>query len=455
VRADPIVFFMGGPSYPAIDAFSVLGYFDHTAYTKHRDLILVDLRGTRSSRPFLHCPEFDRLEAATWPNEPTQAQRDRSDRACRTRLAGIADLRHYGSVDTAKDARDLRKALGYGRWNVMAFSAGGEPALQYLRIDPDGIRAAVLDAPVTSLSRPSATPWYPTEAMSRMVGQLFAGCASQPACAKAFPDLKARFWHEVDRLNRHPLLVHIPVAGGGSVRFRVSGYFFQQDIVAALGDIGLLPYAPALLDDLLRNGIEPLYDFTIGPPFPLAPFLAEGRTIAYRCREFAAFQTRATTEIAMQRFPRWRRVALDEFRGTHHQCSLWQVGRDPVVRNPVESDVPTLLFQGEWDDSIPNPPIDAAARHLKNGTLVKVPGVGHGSLASYGGWQACPRSVATAFLHHPTAPVDTTCVGHMPHIVFRTSLPSAGSLGSTLRSAVDRCGDSAYSPAGCSFRRRW
>ncbi|HXJ63506.1 MAG TPA: hypothetical protein VNN79_07110, partial [Actinomycetota bacterium] len=98
-RPDPIVFVMGGPSYPAIDPFSMLAYFDHTPYTAHRDLILVDLRGTRSSRPFLNCPGFDRLDAATWPEGATPAQADAAERACRDHLSRTADLRHYGSVD--------------------------------------------------------------------------------------------------------------------------------------------------------------------------------------------------------------------------------------------------------------------------------------------------------------------------------------------------------------------
>ncbi|MGH2637281.1 MAG: hypothetical protein ACRDHU_14210 [Actinomycetota bacterium] len=51
VRRDPVVFLQGGPSYPAIDPFSVTVYFDRTPYTKHRDLILVDVRGTGSSTP--------------------------------------------------------------------------------------------------------------------------------------------------------------------------------------------------------------------------------------------------------------------------------------------------------------------------------------------------------------------------------------------------------------------
>jgi pimeloyl-ACP methyl ester carboxylesterase len=454
VRPDPVVFFMGGPSYPAIDAFSLFVYFDHTAYTAHRDLILVDFRGVRSSRPFLNCPVYDKVEAATWPEGPNQAQKDRADLACARRTRMLGDPRRYGSVDTALDIRDLRRALGISQWNVMAFSAGGEPALQYLRIDPKGIRAAILDAPVTNLSRPGVTPWWWVEIPNRLLNLTLGGCAAQPSCAKAFPNLKARFWHLVEQLDRHPHHVDIRVAGGGSLGLNVSGYFFQQDVAGLLGDPFAQPFAPAIIDDLIRNGIDPLYDFTIDPPFPSADVIPDGRTRAYRCREFFAFQTRDTIQVAMDRFPRWSRVARAGFADDHHICHLFDVGRASAVRNPVSSDAPTLVFEGEWDPAVPNPPIEAAARHFRNGTLVQVPGIGHGALASWVGWQDCPRSVATAFLNHPTAPVDTTCVDHMPHVVFETSLPSGLSPGSALRSAVDRCAVSASSPARCSFWRR-
>ena len=150
----------------------------------------------------------------------------------------------------------------------------------------------------------------------------------------------------------------------------------------------------------------------------------------------------------MDRFPRWSRLALAEFVGVHHECHLWDTGRDARVNNPVTSDVPSLVFQGEWDPAVPNPPIQAAASHLRNGTFVQVPGIGHGALGSYLGWQDCPRSVAAAFLRNPTAPLDASCVAAMPHVHFETSLPSFGGSRSDdvralLRDTRERCGSDA------------
>jgi hypothetical protein len=64
--------------------------------------------------------------------------------------------------------------------------------------------------------------------------------------------------------------------------------------------------------------------------------------------------------------------------------------------------------------------------------------------------------VATAFLNHPTAPVDTSCVEAMPHVVFETSLGGAAGghdVEALLREARERCAapaERSYPPVGGS-----
>jgi pimeloyl-ACP methyl ester carboxylesterase len=425
-RPAPIVFLMGGPGYPGIDAFSVDGYFGRAAYTRDRDLILVDYRGNRSSDPFLSCPEFDRLDERTWPEGPTDRQVLATHAACHDRLEDIAELRHYGSLDVAKDVRDLRVSLGLERWNVVAFSAGGEPAFQLLRIDADGVRAAILDAPVTNLWRPSASPWWPVEPLDRMFRLTFDGCRAQPACDRAFPDLERRFMRLVERLDRHPERVELPVEGGGTVPLRVTGDILLQDVGFALGDPTALRFNPALVDWVVRSDLQEFYGFPIGPPFPIADFIAEGFVNSYRCREFSAFQTPERVGAQARRFPTWSTFAEEQAAFERRVCDAWDVGRAPAwMGDPVRSAVPTLVFQGEWDIAVPNPPIEVAAGSLPEGTLVRIPGIGHGALVSSAGWQRCPRSIAERFLNRPALPIDLGCIDDMPRVRFATGFERA------------------------------
>ena len=47
---DPILFVMGGPDYPGVDSFSTF-YLGHKAFSRNRDWILFDARGTGRSQP--------------------------------------------------------------------------------------------------------------------------------------------------------------------------------------------------------------------------------------------------------------------------------------------------------------------------------------------------------------------------------------------------------------------
>lgn len=437
-QPDPVVFLMGGPSYPAIDPFSTLFYFDDAPYVEDRDLILVDFRGTVSSDPFLSCPEFGQLEVDTWPERPTVEEFFQANRACRDRLAEVADLRHYGSVDTALDVRDLRIALGLDRWNVIAFSAGGEPAFQLLRLDPAGIRAIVLDSPVTNLVRPDVVHWWWLEVPDRLLRLVFDGCRQQPACDAAFPRLETRFMRLVARLNEDPQTVTIPVEGGGSVSFDVNGDILMLEVAFVVGDPLALEFGPAIVDEIARTGFEMLFDFTIGPPEPpLEPIVAEGRTSSYRCREVFAFQTPAMNRISARLFPAWESVPFEDPRFDRRMCEAWDVGRaSPSLRRYVTSATPALLLSAEWDGAVPNSAIEAAAAHLRGSTLVEVPGIGHGALASFFGWQGCPRSITAAFLDRPHGVVDTGCVNDMPRVVFW--VPGDGSGGARLGTLLER-----------------
>ena len=437
-RPDPVVLLMGGPSFPAIDPFSTLFYFDDAPYVEDRDLILVDFRGTRWSEPFLSCPEFGQLEVDAWPEFPTEEEVFRANRACRDRLEQVADLRHYGSIDTAQDVRDLRIALGLDRWNVIAFSAGGEPAFQLLRVDPGGIRAIVFDSPVTNLVRPDVVHWWWLEVPDRRLGLVFDGCREQPACDAAFPHLETRFMRLVARLNGSPQTITVPVEGGGSVSFDVNGDILMVELSFIVGDPLTWEFGPAILDEVARSGIEVLFDFTIGPPEPPSePIVAEGRTSSYRCREVFAFQTPAMNRIAARHFPAWEFLPFEAPRYDRHICEAWDVGRaSPSLRRYVTSDTPALLFSGEWDWAVPNPAIEAAAAHLRDAALVEVPGIGHGALVNFFGWHACPRSITAAFLDRPQGVVDTGCVNDMPRVVFW--VPGDGSVNARLGTLLGR-----------------
>jgi pimeloyl-ACP methyl ester carboxylesterase len=151
-RPDPIVWLAGGlggrlvARAPAIVRSGVLD-----GWRADRDVILYDQRGAGLSEPRL-CPE----EAANWQGQPGRedslafrARRREVAARCRESFgrAGF-NLSQYNSAVSAHDLQDLRRALGYKQWNLYGPSYGARLALVAMRDAPEGIRSAIVAAPI-------------------------------------------------------------------------------------------------------------------------------------------------------------------------------------------------------------------------------------------------------------------------------------------------------------------
>jgi pimeloyl-ACP methyl ester carboxylesterase len=76
---------------------------------------------------------------------------------------------------------------------------------------------------------------------------------------------------------------------------------------------------------------------------------------------------------------------------------------------PISSDVPVLIFTGEWDPVTPPSNGDAAARQLKNSLHIVVPHGGHG----FGGLDGldCIERLGNQFVESGSVKsLDTACV---------------------------------------------
>jgi pimeloyl-ACP methyl ester carboxylesterase len=422
-RRDPIVFLTGGPDFTVMNPFSI-DYFKGAAYAKHRDVIMVDARGVGQSRPRLACPEYDELEAAVFPERPTPHQSGIASKACRDRLvADGIEPSAYGAADVALDVRDLRIALGIEQWNLVAFSAGGEAGLELMRLDPAGIRAVVLDSVITRALDPTIE-WVLHQ--QRRVDAALRGCRRQPSCANAFPDVGRRVYAEVRRLDRHPITFEVPYAGGGTITWVVDGTFILEELRSVSENPFDVRFLPVLADFFADGGIrEYLEEVFLDEPFPVADFLALGRTYASRCRDDHAFLTTAEIEDAIEKEPLIERTVRFDVRFWDAVCSAWDVGRsDPAGRGYLDSHLPVLSLRGEWDGEVSNARIAGQARQFANGWLHTFPARGHAQLIDFGdGGAECARSITADFLRRPGQEPDGSCIDAMPRTRFATRPP--------------------------------
>ena len=437
-RDDPIVFLDGGPSFGAISSFAVDFYFGGAAYTRDRDVILVDTRGTGLSQPRLGCPEFDRANVSTFYSEPfvgssAVADYTRAIRACRDRLtaAGV-DLAAYNSAESAADLEALRRALGYRQWNLFALSADGVLGLTYMRLYPRGIRSAVVDS-----GQSPQHLWGPDHyrGLNELLERIFAGCAANAACNAAYPNIRGVFFDLVRRLQAHPALIPIPDFQPRPVTIRVDGVEFY---LSAL--FGIFPgdeFAPDTIRPLLseiwraaHGELTQVYQERLGTgpaTSDLDSFFAQGKTMSYVCRDLVGFITRADLRQAARDLPGLAPMFLDpdfDLADVWNPvspagCRLWRVGvADPAQHRPVRSSIPTLVLAGEYDSGVPPLIVRQIPPTLRRSFFYEFPAAPHIQLASFNPVSACARSITGQFLNAPTRRPNASCIDSLPPFDF-------------------------------------
>jgi pimeloyl-ACP methyl ester carboxylesterase len=91
-------------------------------------------------------------------------------------------------------------------------------------------------------------------------------------------------------------------------------------------------------------------------------------------------------------------------------CDKWGAGvADPIENAPVVSDIPTLIFAGEFDPITPPKWGEQAAAYLHHSYFFQFPGIGHGVL----GVNGCSLRIAGAFLDHPAVKPRSECLAYV------------------------------------------
>lgn len=408
-RPDPIVYLSGGPGGA--------GSFEIAFMTKHginadRDVIFVDQRGTHRAEPRVACPGWERFiyDAVGLPfaADATTALDSAAIQECRDHwtAAGV-DLAAYNSTENAADIAELRVALGIDRWNVYGVSYGSKLALTLLRDHPQGIRSVVLD----SVSPPTSNiveKWWQAPASS--FAAIFAACAAQRECARAYPHLERDFTATVQRLDRTPAVVTVEEAGT-PVTVNVDGFAFAYTLIMASerGDVAGIPKMIAATARGDARMVAATYLAFRGPP-EFVGLGGMGLAMTVFCAEHANLTTESATlaraKAALPALPeRVLRVQPKQGR-LFTECPIWDVGSaGPSASAPVVSDVPVLVLEGTFDAATAPGWVELITPDLKHAQVVPFPFTGHSVL----GKSTCAPAIMSAFLDDPTKPVDPTC----------------------------------------------
>ena len=139
VAADPLVFLAGGGVAPATRYAGFLSEA-YPNLRRQRDILLVDQRGTGGSNP-LECDLTTDPASAEYRDEGRFLA---AVRRCRRELEQKADLRYYTTPIAMDDLDEVRRWLGYPRFNLFGVSYGTTAAMVYLRQHPEHVRTVAL-----------------------------------------------------------------------------------------------------------------------------------------------------------------------------------------------------------------------------------------------------------------------------------------------------------------------
>jgi pimeloyl-ACP methyl ester carboxylesterase len=180
--AEPVFRLQGGPG------ITNMKFSQASRFAARRDVVLVGYRGMDGSS-VLDCPEVESALKRSTDFLGEKSVREQADafRACANRLsADGVDLAGYSLPQRVDDLEAARKALGYGRIDLLSESLGTRIAMIYAWRYPKSIHRSVM----IGANPPGHFVWD-EKTTDEQVGRYAALCAKDTTCRSRTPDLAA------------------------------------------------------------------------------------------------------------------------------------------------------------------------------------------------------------------------------------------------------------------------
>ncbi|WP_426744532.1 alpha/beta fold hydrolase [Myxococcus faecalis] len=398
---DPLLFMPGGPG---VSAVSNVRSGKRNPLLDERDFLVLEPRGGKLAQPALECPGINALKgeiaAGRLRGQKAQDALTKEAGRCRAKWASEGvDLDGYTTAATADDIDALRQVLGYKTLNLQGLSYGTRLMLTVARRHPGTVRSLILDSvlpPEVNFDEVSAANFQ------RVLNGVFDGCALDRECGAAHPELRKRFAQLVAAADRKPLVLVLNPSKTEGKPVEVRGAEVVRAIDAALHDPKRIPLVPRIISRAAAGDyseLTPLVEDSLGPST-----MTWGLRLSVWCSEELPFED--TQRIAAQRAPSVGLGGVDQGTASEETCRAWNVARAPAEENtPVTSDVPTLVFAGEFDPDTPPDWGRQLLESMPHARYVEMPGQSHGA-----SFNRCGGEITLAFLRAPEAPLPLDCV---------------------------------------------
>ena len=416
--ADPLFVEQGGPGDSTIGVivnWAVPSLPELQAVLKSRDLVFVEERGTRYSKPFLSCPEYDAKNIAIAKGE--MAYTDPSwFKTCQARFkAQGIDLNAFNTRENAADVFFVAETLGYRAFNYYGVSYGtllGQYVIAQADKHPAKLRSVILDGVV----RPDIDfNLAGGHTLSYALRNLFHACAQDQACGQAYPRLEQKFLALVDQLNQKPVTLTLTTPlSKQAVVTRLDGNAFATALLSLLvrpysGDTARGTSIPKHIHAASQGEFGWAAD-SLSTDLESSDGSAKGMYHSVLCARARSVQA-SPSQVLPPPYPQLVAWGIRESETVAKVCALLQADLKPpfVYQNP---EIPTLVLNGAYDPVTPQPYGEAVARNLKKAYVYTFPGLGHGSFFPPPGMPAtdCVIQIATDFLAKPRQAPNSSCL---------------------------------------------
>ena len=439
-RDDVVIYLSGGPGAHATGY--VERFKDHRI-RKHRDMYILEQRGIAYSGDF--CPKYYARKPEIFDVETFDGQQQASltaagDCAANAAAAGV-DLSGYNTIENARDVRAFRMALDIEQWNVWGISYGTILGQAYIKEDPEGIRAIVLDSIVPLNAGEDFQYWRVVNAYVRDLRKLDELCRADEACAEQYPDLEDRLREVTQTIIDEPITVDVNdteiYPSGNATVFSDIAAFLPFTMLYEQTNYPGLPGMIYAWTDILEKRDETLFK-ALAESSGDGDFggISQGMYNAILCLD--GFRRAQVDSNAADRseFPVFSSaIGTREFDEKAAQLCIdaGMPPRESTEYEPVQTDIPALIVAGDMDPVTPPPLAKAILPGFSNATYVEFPYTGHGPLRSL----ECGGDLLNLFFDDPTADPDLSCVDEVEPPEFYVPLYTTAVLPRLLLLAVE------------------
>tara|TARA_R110002167_G_scaffold366213_1_gene593777 strand:+ start:4220 stop:5623 length:1404 start_codon:yes stop_codon:yes gene_type:complete len=391
----PIVYLQGGPGGATL---IMEEFWENHALRNDRDIVLMDQRGTGASEA--NCIEIGNAMFAISRQDLDNEGEIRALNAvlseCKeTMKQDGVDLAGYTSKENAADFEDLRKALGYEKWNLFGVSYGSRLGLTIMRDFPNGVRSAVL-AGILAPETDFINDYFQNFENSLLT--VLERCEKNEDCNNRYPNSKERLLKALKKLQSDPL--HFDYDGKPFVLNPQDAFLV---LFLSLYDRHSMGNIPLLIEALENGETKPLVNAIKGIEY-LYTVINWPINYSVTTYEELPFYDELTMVESLERSEIAVNLPLLSSDLGIELLNNWHSHRASELENQaVVSEIPTLMASGGLDHVTPISNATEALKHLKNGYELIFSDEGH-SL-----YNPCFFQITEDFLNNPFHKPDLGC----------------------------------------------